>query len=175
MIIDSKPGPEAGFEGDLFLGLGSNLGDKEKNLRTAVNELSGVAKIIRVSSIYLTEPWGRIDLNDFLNIVCLIRTKLHPREILEEALKIEHRMGRKKRGKWEPRIIDIDILFAGRMVIDEIGLTIPHPFVAQRRFVLEPLTEIASDYRHPISGKTAPQMLRECRDACKVALTKKWD
>jgi len=108
---------------------------------------------LRQSSWYLTQPVGLDDPEWFLNGVFLLETGQAPRELLETLLKIENRLGRERTGKWSPRTIDLDILFYDDRVIREVDLVIPHPELGKRRFVLEPLSEIAPDSVHPIIGK----------------------
>ena len=123
----------------VYLGLGSNLGDREGNLLQACELLGCLEK----SKIHETEPFGVLDQPKFLNMVCEIETELSPRELLLFVKNIEKKLGRKKREKWGPREIDIDILFYGDQIIDEPDLKIPHPGIKERDFVLKPLKEIA--------------------------------
>ena len=132
-----------------YLGLGSNLGNREGNLQRACEMLGALEK----SKIHETEPFGVLDQPKFLNMVCVVETELSPRELLEHCQEIERKIGRQKREKWGPREIDIDILFYGDQVVDEPDLKIPHPGIAEREFVLEPLREIAPDFVHPILGE----------------------
>jgi 2-amino-4-hydroxy-6-hydroxymethyldihydropteridine diphosphokinase len=143
-----------------FLGLGSNVGDREANLRGAVSQLAGdEIRVLRRSSLYETAPQELLDQPWFLNAVVGVETSLFPLQLLARLREIERKMGRRRLTPKGPRNIDIDILFYGRSVITTAELEVPHPRLAQRRFVLEPLAEIAPDFRHPVTGKTAMEML----------------
>jgi 2-amino-4-hydroxy-6-hydroxymethyldihydropteridine diphosphokinase len=142
-----------------YLSLGSNLGDREANLRAAVDRLAGIGVLKAVSSFYETEPVDFRDQPWFLNCVFALETDKSPRELVADALAIEAEMGRRRTFDKGPRIVDIDILLAGNRVITEPGLKIPHPTMHQRRFVLEPLAEIAADAVHPVLQKTARELL----------------
>jgi len=128
-----------------YLGLGSNLGDKEKNLATARKLLEATPgiRVTQASSVYITAPWGKTDQDDFLNQVLAIETELAAGELLEAVLNIEKRMGRVRQERWGPRLIDIDIILFGRETINTGNLTVPHPYLKERAFVLIPLLEIA--------------------------------
>ena len=146
-----------------YLGLGSNLGNREDNLDMALKLLSQRMKIGRVSSIYDTEPVGNTDQPRFLNIACEVFTRLSPEGLLALAKGIEGKMGR--RGKsGEPRTIDIDILLYGDAVMETPDLVIPHPRMTERAFVLVPLAEIDPDLVHPASGKTVTEMKKAIRE-----------
>jgi 2-amino-4-hydroxy-6-hydroxymethyldihydropteridine diphosphokinase len=143
-----------------FLALGSNVGDREGNLREAVLRLEAAAmRIPRRSSLYETAPQEILDQPWFLNAVLEVETSLFPMQLLGCIRQIERDMGRRRVTPKGPRNIDIDILFYGRNAISTAELEVPHPRMAQRRFVLEPLAEIAPNLRHPITGKTANEML----------------
>lgn len=143
----------------VFIGLGSNIGNRDLNIEMALEKLQkkGV-KILCYSSFYATKPYGYTDQPEFLNGVAEITTDLTPRCLLNLLLDIESELGRKRRIKWGPRIIDLDILFYDDLVIDEKGLTIPHPDLHNRRFVLEPLNEIDPEFIHPVLGKTVKEL-----------------
>ena len=145
-----------------FLALGSNVGDREANLREAANHLeSDEIHVLRRSSLYETSPQELLDQPPFLNAVIEVETSLFPMQLLGRVREIERGMGRRRVTPKGPRNIDIDILFYGRSVIATEDLEVPHPRMAQRRFVLEPLAEIAPGFRHPATGKTANEMLTQ--------------
>lgn len=147
-----------------YIGLGSNVGDRQANCRKALDALASAGRVIAVSSFYRTEPVGYRDQEAFINAVVALETDLSPRELLAECLRIEERLGRTRGLRWGPRTIDLDILLYGDRVVEEPELTIPHPRLALRRFVLEPLAEIAPAARHPVLKKTMKHLLRELRD-----------
>ena len=142
-----------------YLSLGSNLGDRAANLRAAVAQLDAAGRLLAVSALYETQPLDVPDQPWFLNCVAAIETDLTPRELLQLALRVEAMMGRLRLRDKSARNIDIDVLLFGDRVVDEPGLKIPHPSMHQRRFVLEPLVEIAPEARHPGLGKTARELL----------------
>lgn len=142
----------------VFLALGANLGDREALLRAALARLAEVVRIDAVSSVYATEPVGFRDQPDFLNLVVAGRTALLPRALLQAVLAIESDLGRVRTFRDAPRTVDIDILLHGDAVIDEPGLTIPHPRMRERAFVLAPLAEVAPTLRHPVTGETAAEL-----------------
>ena len=145
----------------VFLSLGSNIGDRMANIMTALDRLREAGEIIEVSSIYETEPVEFTAQPWFLNCVAELDTDKMPKQLLMAMLKIEQGMGRNRQQKKGPRIIDLDILLFGNSVIDAEGLTIPHPSLQERRFVLEPLREIAPDLRHPVLKRTVRELLSE--------------
>jgi 2-amino-4-hydroxy-6-hydroxymethyldihydropteridine diphosphokinase len=139
-----------------YLGLGSNLGNKQQNLNLAVSELILYAgNILKVSSFYETTPWGFASENSFLNAVVLLETNYAPLVLLRKTQEIEKRLGRSKKsdGTYSDRIIDIDILLYDRQVIDLPELKIPHPLMTERDFVLRPLLELTPDLIHPLTGR----------------------
>ncbi len=143
-----------------YLGLGSNLGNREANLRQALDRMESEGiRVVRRSSIYETEPRDLPDQPWFLNAAVEVETDLFPLQLLARLQNIEREMGRRRVTPKGPRNIDIDVLFYGRSVIATADFQVPHPRIAQRRFVLEPLAEIAPEFRHPMTGKTAREML----------------
>jgi 2-amino-4-hydroxy-6-hydroxymethyldihydropteridine diphosphokinase len=147
-----------------FIGLGANLGDRAASIGAALAKLesTGSMKVVRVSSLLENAAvGGPAESPPFLNAVAQIQTTLTPRQVLDRLLAVEAEMGRVRRLRWEPRIIDLDLLSYGNLVIHEPGLEIPHPRLHQRRFVLQPLAEIAPDWVHPTLGKTARMLLDE--------------
>ena len=145
----------------VYLSLGSNVGDRERNLHGAIEALRRLGDVAAVSSFYETEPVDFTRQPWFLNCVVALETEKLPKQLLAAVLRIEREMGRKRTVAKGPRVIDIDILLFGSSVIDTPQLTVPHPAMHERRFVLEPLAEIAPDERHPVLRKT----IRELRDA----------
>jgi 2-amino-4-hydroxy-6-hydroxymethyldihydropteridine diphosphokinase len=145
----------------VYLSLGSNLGSPETELRRAIENLRALGAVSKVSSFYKTEPVERTAQPWFVNCAVELKTDKMPRQLIKAILKLEEGMGRKRTQDKGPRNIDIDILFFGNSVVDAKELTIPHPAMHQRRFVLEPLAEIAPGIRHPVLKRT----VRELRDA----------
>jgi len=144
-----------------YLSLGSNLGDREGQLREAIRLLESVGHVAAVSSFYETEPVEVTDQPWFLNCAVELETEKTPMELMQSLLKIEKQMGRERLQKKGPRTLDIDILLFGDKVIETPELTVPHPAMHERRFVLEPLAEIAPGARHPVLGKTIVEMLQD--------------
>ena len=133
----------------VYLGLGSNLGDRQRNLAAALRRLEPLVRIEAVSSLYETDPVGPQDQPPFFNAVCRGVTGLPPKGLLRHLREVEHELGRRNGPQWGPRPIDIDLLLYGDVVIEEPGLQVPHPELAQRAFVLVPLEELAAGVRHP--------------------------
>nr|WP_236681674.1 2-amino-4-hydroxy-6-hydroxymethyldihydropteridine diphosphokinase [Thermotoga sp. RQ7] len=147
-----------------MIALGSNLGDREMNLKTAIVKMKERGMYIeKLSSFVETEPYGYTDQPKFLNAVCLVETDLSPRTLLNTLLEIEREMGRVRTVKWGPRVIDLDIVFYENLIVNEEGLIIPHPDAHNRLFVLEPLSEIAPDLVHPVLKKTVQELLIELK------------
>ena len=133
-----------------YVGIGANLGDRERAIRTA----AGLIAARRLSTVIETEPWGVTDQPPFLNAVAELETVRGPRELLDELLRVERELGRVRDGtRWGPRAIDLDLLVYGAEIVDEPGLTVPHPYLAERVFVLEPLAELAPALVVPGRGR----------------------
>jgi len=156
---------EATAKAQIFLSLGSNLGDREKNLRDAIAVMAAAGvRVSRTSSIYETEPVDFADQPWFLNCVIEAETSLAPHDLLLALRGIESRMGSKKKFAKGPRLLDIDILLYGDTIIDKPELQVPHPRMTQRRFVLAPLVELAPHWRHPTWNGTAADLLARLQD-----------
>jgi 2-amino-4-hydroxy-6-hydroxymethyldihydropteridine diphosphokinase len=144
-----------------YLSLGSNVGDRETQLQEALHRLNELGHVASVSSYYETEPIEFTQQPWFLNCALTLETNKTPEDLMKSILRIEQEMGRRRLQKKGPRSIDIDILLFGEIVVNDAELTIPHPAMQERRFVLEPLAEIAPEVRHPVFKRS----IRELRDA----------
>jgi 2-amino-4-hydroxy-6-hydroxymethyldihydropteridine diphosphokinase len=137
---------------DVYLGLGANLGDRAAMIRRARGRLAPAVEVVRCSRLYETPAWGVTDQPPFLNAVCHGRTALTPLDLLAYLKDLERDLGRVATTRWGPRVIDLDMLFFDDLILNTPDLTIPHPLVHERAFVLIPLQELAPDYRHPVLG-----------------------
>jgi 2-amino-4-hydroxy-6-hydroxymethyldihydropteridine diphosphokinase len=154
---------------NVYLLIGGNMGDRPKNLSESTSWIEKeVGAIVKKSSIYETAAWGVTEQPSFLNQVLFVSTKLPPEDVLKTILSIEEKMGRKRVEKMGPRTIDIDILFYNNEIISLPNLSIPHPHIANRRFVLEPLAEIAPSFVHPVLQKNVAELLKVCPDTLEV-------
>lgn len=149
----------------ICLGLGTNIGDRKDNLTRAIEKLSlAFGKCQAASSFIETEPWGFESSNSFLNCAVMFKTELSPLQVLDATEEIERELGRTVKsdgGIYHDRIIDIDILLYGREIVKEERLTVPHPLMHKRMFVLQPLAEITPDTIHPMLGKSIKELLEE--------------
>lgn len=150
-----------------YLSIGSNISDKEKHLKDAIEKIDSIEgiKVTKVSSFIKTEPWGYLEQEEFLNAALKIETLLTPKELMTVLLGIESDMKRERVVKWGPRIIDLDIIFYDDVVSDDEFVTLPHPLMEDREFVLKPLNEIAPNYIHPLLKKRVFRLLRELKSS----------
>lgn len=155
---------------NVYIGLGTNLGDKEQNLRDAVHRIEEqIGKVLSLSAFYVTAPWGFASENSFLNAAACVETQLSPLEVLQETQTIEREFGRTKKsvnGAYSDRLIDIDLLLYDDLVLsvtsaDGAELNLPHPLMAQRDFVMRPLAEIAPTLQHPVLKRTMKEIFDE--------------
>ena len=154
---------------EVYLQLGSNIGDRLDNLDQSIKIINErIGNVLEKSSVYESTPWGVENQRNFLNQVIFVKSNFDPYTILDLVLQIEKDMGRIRIEKWGERIIDIDILFIDDLIIESENLCIPHEFIAKRKFVLQPMCEIAPGFIHPKLNKTIRQLLEECIDEEKV-------
>lgn len=144
--------------GGIFIGLGTNIGDKLANLRMALEEISKNAIILKKSHVYKTAPWGYLDQDDFNNMAIEIEADLSPEELLDTLKSAEQNLGRVETFRYGPRMIDMDILLYRDEILETDRLSVPHPRMIERAFVLAPLAEIAPDALHPIIGLTISEL-----------------
>jgi 2-amino-4-hydroxy-6-hydroxymethyldihydropteridine diphosphokinase len=145
----------------IYLALGTNLGDRMDNLRRAVAALSPTLRVTGLSSVYETPPWGYADQPAFLNMTLAAETDLDPQALIAFLKKLETDLGREKTFRNGPRLIDIDILFYDDLIFEQADLTIPHPRLHERAFVLVPLNDIAPDLMHPVLKRTVHDLLKD--------------
>jgi 2-amino-4-hydroxy-6-hydroxymethyldihydropteridine diphosphokinase len=157
-----------------YLGLGSNLGDREGAVRESIDLIAagGDIEVRGVSSFYVTKAWGNENQPDFVNAVAAVDTDLKPAEVLARTRAVEIEMGRERREKWGPREIDIDLLLYGDEVVETGDLSVPHPGIEERAFVLVPLLELAPDLVHPVTGKRLAESLRRLESGVEVSWRK---
>lgn len=150
----------------VYLSLGSNIGNKRKNLLEAIRKIGELenTEVVKSSTILETEPFGYLEQDNFLNACLEVKTLMTAQKFLKEILQIELDMGRVREIKWGPRIIDIDILFYDKEIIEEDNLAVPHPWICEREFVLDPLSEIAPNYIHPLEKKTITMLARKLKE-----------
>lgn len=152
-----------------YLLLGSNIGNSKKQLAVATGRINKkIGNVIRQSHLYATAAWGNTNQPDFLNQVIVIETKLTAQQTIATILAIEKDMGRVRTVKNAPRVIDIDILFFNKDIISAPNLTIPHPEIQNRRFVLVPLNELSPNFRHPVFQQSIHHLLKNCKDPLNV-------
>ena len=152
----------------VFISIGSNLGDRKTNCKRALEAMAEFSNVVKVSSLYETEPVGNENQPDFINLAVEISTDLSPHELLKHLNEIEGRLGRIRSEKWGPRTIDLDIIFYGEVILNDNDLIIPHPEAHERQFVLEPICEIDSELIYPGLGIPVYDVLRKLKTNKKV-------
>lgn len=159
---------------EAIISLGSNLGDKKRNLADALQMLGDRrCSVVAVSHLYETEPWGFVTDDVFLNQIAVVETTLSPRELIDILLDIERQLGRSRTSTsqgYSSRPIDLDVIFFDDLITDDTHITLPHPKMHLRRFVLEPLNELRPNFIHPLFNKTVAQLLKECDDKSKALI-----
>ena len=156
-----------------YISIGSNLGDRIANCEAAILELTSFATLIKVSSFYETEPWGYEDDHYYLNAVIKLHTSFEPKVFLSNIQNIEKKMGRQKNSEiigYQARIIDLDILYFDRIIYETDNLIIPHPKLYSRKYVLQPLLEIAPQFICPLKGQTILSIFKKCQDRHQISL-----
>jgi 2-amino-4-hydroxy-6-hydroxymethyldihydropteridine diphosphokinase len=154
-----------------YLHLGSNKGDRTSYLSNAIKQIADkIGQVTDQSAIYQTEPWGKKDQDDFLNMAIKVESNLSPEDALNATKKIETAMGSEKKEKWGPRIIDIDILYCDDLIMERDNLVIPHPHIYERNFVLIPLMEIAGDFIDPVKEMSIEDIFDLCKDESEVLM-----
>ncbi len=154
----------------VFLGLGSNLGNRVEYIEKAIAEIGFLknTKVIKKASLYETEPWGFTEQPDFINSAVEIETSLSAQELFNEVKSIEQKLKRQSKGKWQEREIDIDILFYGNEIIRSEKINIPHKEIENRKFVMIPMNELAPDFIHPVFNETINELLSKSKDSLVV-------
>ncbi len=155
---------------NIIILLGSNLGDRLANLKQAIASIASFSSILQHSNIYQTAAWGNTDQADFLNQAIEIQTHQTAENLMQALLAIESQMGRVRLQKWEPRIIDLDIIFYESAIHNSDFIQIPHPEMQKRAFVLKPLLDIIPNFEHPILNQTITQLWEKCPDQLEVSL-----
>jgi len=156
---------------NVFLSLGSNMGNRILNIENALKKIAKTGNIIKVGCFYETEPWGFFDENWFINTCVLIETHLKDKQLLKKCLSIEKELGRIRKNKkagYHSRLIDIDILFFDKQIVDLPGLIIPHEHLHKRKFVLAPLNDIAPEFIHPVLKQSVKKLFANCFDETKL-------
>jgi 2-amino-4-hydroxy-6-hydroxymethyldihydropteridine diphosphokinase len=146
----------------VYLSLGSNLGNRSANLKEAISSLAPQMEVKKKSSVYETPPWGYTEQEKFLNQVLMAKTYLDPEPLLKHFKRLEVALGRKASFRYGPRLIDIDIIFYDELILETPSLTIPHPQLPERGFVLLPMMDIAPDLVHPVNKKSIREMMAQC-------------
>ena len=156
---------------DLLIGLGSNEGNRTANLALAHRLLSrNIGIVLKESPIYQTEPWGGVEQAPYYNQVLWVKTVRSLEDAFRKCQILEQKMGRQRLQKWGPRVIDVDVLYYNQEQVNTATLTVPHRHLHERRFVLQPLCDIAPDYRHPILNQTTTELLAVCPDQLSICM-----